>query len=133
MTTNFVDNLDNALIRSGRVDLHIEFPLATDEQLKKMFLLFYPNCKHDLSQEFVKQIRDNFKEGISMAAVQQHFIQNMLVEPNIVIDNVKQLGDRLDVIVQFDEKIEDKHNNNEKDKNSIGMKGDKINLLMSIK
>eukprot|EP00488_Nonionellina_sp_1-RS-2012_P001609 TRINITY_DN2620_c0_g1_i1.p1 TRINITY_DN2620_c0_g1~~TRINITY_DN2620_c0_g1_i1.p1 ORF type:complete len:160 (-),score=45.83 TRINITY_DN2620_c0_g1_i1:30-509(-) len=37
MTTNYVDRLDSALVRSGRVDLHIEFPLGTDEQLKKMF------------------------------------------------------------------------------------------------
>jgi len=37
-----------------------------------------------------------------MAAVQQHFIQNMFVEPKTVIDRVKDLGGRLDVVSQFD-------------------------------
>merc|ERR1719242_1452551 len=101
MTTNYVDRLDSALIRSGRVDLHIEFPLATDEQLSKMFLLFYPDNK-ELGPMFCEKIRDNFKDGISMAAVQQHFIQNMFVEPKTVIERVKDLGDRLDVVSQFD-------------------------------
>merc|ERR1711994_1228340 len=85
----------------GRVDLHIEFPLATDEQLAKMFLLFYPESK-ELAQLFCDQIRENFENGISMAAVQQHFIQNMFVEPKSVIDKVKDLGGRLDVVSQFD-------------------------------
>merc|ERR1712113_706228 len=60
MTTNFVDRLDSALIRSGRVDLHIEFPLATNEQLRKMFLLFYPERK-EMAQLFCDQIRENFE------------------------------------------------------------------------
>ena len=101
MTTNYVDRLDSALIRSGRVDLHIEFPLATDEQLTKMFLLFYPD-NADMAHSFCTQIREHFKDGISMAALQQHFIGNMFVEPQTVVDQVKHLGDRLDVVSQFD-------------------------------
>merc|ERR1712038_1259191 len=99
MTTNFVDRLDNALIRSGRVDLHIEFPLATDEQLRKMFLLFYPESK-DVASDFVDRIREHFKEGISMAAVQQHFIQNMFAADKVIVETVKDLGGRLDVMTE---------------------------------
>jgi len=105
MTTNFVERLDDALIRSGRVDLHIEFPLATDEQLRKMFLLFYPESE-DLADGFCREIRAHFKDGISMAAVQQHFIQNMFVEPKLIIERVRELGGRLDVVTRFDEKQE---------------------------
>jgi len=101
MTTNFVDRLDSALIRSGRVDLHIEFPLATDEQLMKMFLLFYPDSK-DGATAFMGQIRKYFKSGVSMAAVQQHFIQNMFVDEKLLIERVKDLGARLDVVSEFD-------------------------------
>lgn len=101
MTTNYVDRLDSALIRSGRVDLHIEFPLATDEQLMKMFLLFYPDSK-DGATAFVQQIRECFKSGVSMAAVQQHFIQNMFVEEKLLIERVQNLGARLDVVSDFD-------------------------------
>merc|ERR1712113_1245328 len=95
MTTNYVDRLDSALIRSGRVDLHIELQLA------KMFLLVYPENK-EMAQLFCEKVRESFKNGISMAAVQQHFIQNMFVEPKAVIDRVKDLGGRLDVVSQFD-------------------------------
>merc|ERR1712141_795959 len=105
MTTNYVDRLDSALIRSGRVDLHIEFPLATDEQLRKMFLLFYPESVDNASL-FVRQIRKYFKNGISMAAVQQHFIQNMFVEDKLILERVQDLGGRLDVVSAFD-KTED--------------------------
>jgi len=107
MTTNFVDRLDDALIRSGRVDLHIEFPLATNEQLKKMFLLFYPDSK-DGATTFVQQIRKYFKEGVSMAAVQQHFIQNMFLDEEVLIERVQNLGARLDVVSEFDKAKEEK-------------------------
>jgi len=103
MTTNFVDRLDSALIRSGRVDLHIEFPLATDEQLLKMFLLFYPESR-DAAALFVERIREYFRDGISMAAVQQHFIQNMFAEDTLILERVKDLGARLDVVAAFDQK-----------------------------
>ncbi|ETO13234.1 hypothetical protein RFI_24136 [Reticulomyxa filosa] len=59
LTTNFVDQLDDALIRSGRVDVHVQFPMATDEQLERMFLLFYPDDK-TLAQEFTKSVRQHF-------------------------------------------------------------------------
>merc|ERR1712048_499750 len=101
MTTNYVDRLDSALIRSGRVDLHVEFPLATDEQLAKMFLLFYPESKNGATA-FMDQIRKYFKSGVSMAAVQQHFIQNMFVDEKLLIERLKDLGARLDVVSEFD-------------------------------
>merc|ERR1711972_324647 len=122
MTTNFVDRLDNALIRSGRVDLHIEFPLATDEQLMKMFLLFYPESK-DSAPSFVEQIRKYFKSGVSMAAVQQHFIQNMFVEDKLIIERVKDLGARLDVVSEFDK--EKKEEDEEEEEVSLEMDEDK--------
>jgi chaperone BCS1 len=104
MTTNYIDRLDSALIRSVRVDLHIEFPLALDEQLRNMFLLFYPN-EHECSNEFVAEIRNHFKDGISMSAVQQHFIINMKAPPKVVVANVKFLGERLDVVTQYDKEL----------------------------
>jgi len=43
LTTNYIERLDPALIRDGRVDYRIEFPNATREQVVDMFLKFYPN------------------------------------------------------------------------------------------
>jgi len=105
LTTNFVDQLDEALIRSGRVDVHVQFPMATDAQLEGMFLLFYPEEKA-LAPEFAKSIRQNFPAGISMAAVQQHFISLMLAPPSEIIATIKDLGERLDVAKQLQKRTE---------------------------
>jgi len=44
LTTNLREQLDPALIRNGRVDLHIEFTHATQEQIEAMWKSFYPSC-----------------------------------------------------------------------------------------
>lgn len=41
MTTNYPEKLDDALIRPGRVDMKIEFTLASKEQIRELFLRMY--------------------------------------------------------------------------------------------
>ena len=41
LTTNYPDKLDKALIRKGRIDLTVEFKLATKDVVLKMFSSFY--------------------------------------------------------------------------------------------
>jgi chaperone BCS1 len=41
MTTNCPDTLDAALIRPGRVDLQIKFPLATQDQIREIYMNMY--------------------------------------------------------------------------------------------
>lgn len=41
MTTNYPENLDDALIRPGRVDMKIEFTLASKQQIREIFLRMY--------------------------------------------------------------------------------------------
>lgn len=44
-TTNHYSALDPALIRPGRMDLHVEFKLASKEQAKELFYRFYAPSK----------------------------------------------------------------------------------------
>lgn len=44
LTTNLRDELDHALIRNGRVDMHVGFSYATAEQMEMMFRNFYPEA-----------------------------------------------------------------------------------------
>ncbi|KAJ7083920.1 P-loop containing nucleoside triphosphate hydrolase protein [Mycena crocata] len=49
-TTNHIEQLDPALIRPGRMDLKIQYGLATSEQLEQMFDRFYPYNEESLSE-----------------------------------------------------------------------------------
>jgi len=76
LTTNFIDRLDPALIRDGRVDYKVEFPSATREQLVKMFLRFYEN-ENGCAEEFANNVEGAMKGiPISMAKLQNHFIKH---------------------------------------------------------
>ncbi|OCK75753.1 P-loop containing nucleoside triphosphate hydrolase protein [Lepidopterella palustris CBS 459.81] len=43
MTTNHPEKLDDALIRPGRVDMQVEFTLATRDQIRNIFIRMYSN------------------------------------------------------------------------------------------
>jgi chaperone BCS1 len=45
MTTNFPEKLDDALLRSGRIDLDIELSYLDKYQAKNMFLSFFNDDK----------------------------------------------------------------------------------------
>jgi len=74
LSTNHLERLDPALIRSGRVDRKFEFSHCTDEALQLMFQRFYPDTK--LGEEFVAAVRSK-TDAVTAADLQQAFIANM--------------------------------------------------------
>merc|ERR550534_1316392 len=74
LSTNHLERLDPALIRSGRVDRKFEFSYCTDEALQLMFQRFYPKTK--LAEEFVMAVRKK-TDAVTAADLQQAFIANM--------------------------------------------------------
>lgn len=75
LTTNHRERLDPALIRNGRVDVHIEFHEATSEQMREIFKQFYPESSDTIATEFQQNLEELLKEQkVSMAALQHYFI-----------------------------------------------------------
>lgn len=70
MTTNYVDRLDSALIRPGRVDVAHYVGDATDYQISKMFRKFYPEADDASLETFLFRV----SRPISMAALQGYFL-----------------------------------------------------------
>jgi len=91
LSTNHLERLDPALIRSGRVDRKFEFSFCTDEVLAKMFRRFYPETQ--MCKEFVQVVRLKY-EKITAADLQQAFIANMKKSDQDVIDYLMRLYER---------------------------------------
>lgn len=85
MTTNFKCNLDEALIRPGRIDKVVHFDYASKKQINIIFNKFFPNSE-DLFKSFYTEIK-NYK--LTTAMLQQFFFRNRK-EKNI-IDKIQEL------------------------------------------
>lgn len=62
MTTNHIDKLDNALIRSGRMDHKIEFTNATHEQIHQIIKYYY---QRDINVSMLKNLDISVSELIN--------------------------------------------------------------------
>jgi chaperone BCS1 len=105
LTTNYRDRLDAALIRNGRVDVHIEFKSATDDQIRGMFQRFYPgDDTNDPARRFVEGLREALRgRDVSMAALQHFFILNRK-------SSAKQAAERAQAVIdEMDLRDEEKH------------------------
>jgi chaperone BCS1 len=73
VTTNYINRLDPALVRPGRVDVKIHVDYPTSGQIIKMFKRFYPKAKDDLGDTFL-HILIGMDKKVSMAAIQGLFL-----------------------------------------------------------
>ena len=87
MTTNYIERLDPALIRPGRVDFKQYIGYATEYQMINMFLKFYPDASTTRAQSFAERLNAlNMK--ISSAQLQGYlmFYKN---QPDKAHENVE--------------------------------------------
>ncbi|XP_074949308.1 mitochondrial chaperone BCS1 isoform X2 [Phalacrocorax aristotelis] len=89
MTTNYVDRLDPALVRPGRVDLKQYVGHCSHWQLARMFQRFYPEQPPAAAKRFAEQALA-VSEQISAAQVQGHFMLYKM-DPEGAIANIRSI------------------------------------------
>ncbi|CAK4491479.1 unnamed protein product [Aphanomyces euteiches] len=95
LTTNFRDQLDDALIRNGRVDVHVAFEHTTDEQMEAMFVSFYPGEKD--GKAFATALTAALgSRKMSMAALQDYFVTQRRKSAAEAIANVGEVVREMD-------------------------------------
>ncbi|GBP21337.1 Mitochondrial chaperone BCS1 [Eumeta japonica] len=91
MTTNYLERLDSALIRPGRVDFKEYVSYCDQEQIERMFLRFYKGeaaAKHSkLFAEKVTAIAKN----VSPAQIQGYFMFHKHSTPEDVLTDVESI------------------------------------------
>ncbi|XP_047935590.2 mitochondrial chaperone BCS1 isoform X2 [Anser cygnoides] len=86
MTTNYVDRLDPALVRPGRVDLRQYVGHCSRRQLARMFQRFYPGQPPAAAERFAERAL-GVCEQLSAAQVQGHFMLYK-ADPGGAVENV---------------------------------------------
>lgn len=88
MTTNHRDRLDEALTRPGRVDMEVEFNLASRKQIHDMFTMFFDEYEPK-GDENIASMAKKFSELVPAEKISTAEIQNFLIarktEPKRVI------------------------------------------------
>lgn len=100
LTTNLRDQLDHALIRNGRVDMHVEFSFATAEQMEIMFRNFYPQAvaasegQSDLAKCFAERVvalLAKHQLQVTTSGLQHYFVSQMDATAEEALQNVDMI------------------------------------------
>ena len=85
ITTNYVNKLDNALIRPGRIDYILSFYNTTKEQIKVMFEKYRPK-EINKFEDFYSVIKD---KNLTIAILQKFLFDNR--KENNIMKNINHL------------------------------------------
>lgn len=102
LTTNYICNLDNALIRPGRIDKIYKFDNAIKEQILEIFKVYTEN--EEKAEEFYKAFKKcNISASVSLL---QQYLFKYLNNPDGAIENIdeiKKMYDSCNVNKSIDE------------------------------
>eukprot|EP00656_Telonema_subtile_P033493 TRINITY_DN3716_c0_g1_i1.p1 TRINITY_DN3716_c0_g1~~TRINITY_DN3716_c0_g1_i1.p1 ORF type:complete len:485 (+),score=125.14 TRINITY_DN3716_c0_g1_i1:101-1555(+) len=96
LTTNFKEQLDDALIRNGRVDLQVRFSTACQQQMADMFSAFRPAHSQRAAQFAAGLLVALGHRKISTAALQHYFVLMRRASVEEVIEGVDRVAKLFD-------------------------------------
>ena len=102
ISTNHIEQLNNALIRPGRIDYILKFDYATKEQIIMMYNKFTNNQDKELANEFYYGVCAlNIK--VSTSLLQQYLLKYYDSKPIEHLDELKKMYESSNVQKEADE------------------------------
>jgi len=98
MTTNFREKLDSALIRPGRVDLHVRFPWSTKFQMEEYFRQYYPEADNKLAVSFALKLTSMLRQdqqNVSTSSLQHFFVTNRKHTAEETLSKINEIFEEL--------------------------------------
>jgi len=143
LTTNHRERLDPALIRNGRVDLHVEFKDASREQMAQLFTQFYSDAPPQLAEEFATSLSealDANKATASMAQLQHYFIMQRKTPAEVAAKAVRKVleeqearkVDKVDKERMAKEETESKEETKQKEKENTDVESAAVKAGLSV-
>lgn len=88
MTCNNYKQINDVILRDGRVDFKLEFDFMTEKTIKEMYSKFYPESSITVDT-FLSKLKENEITRITPSTLQQYFIKNL--DNKDIINNISNL------------------------------------------